>query len=513
MKPRSGEGFGAASVSELEYCLDALSLYAALTDNGSRTDTMLFEQSEGPTFILDQAAARIECRGENVSLTALTPNGRDLLKLVKDQFPGRLAGLRGDHLRLHFPRMDEADCGDRLKAPSPFDVLRAISTGLAATLSIEPRNLLSLGIIAYDHVDLFEDLPEAAEDPLGFPDFLFWVAERFFVFESGQKPRAVCVSFRPNGTTNQNDLFERANSWLTRFGDCASATSPQAKHKTERLMVEADVDLTDESYAALVASLKEHIAAGDVYQIVASRTFSRPCSDAFGAFQVLRTLDPSPYHFFVSAEPYHLFGASPETSVRVFRKDGLHVELKPIAGTRPRGQCADEDDRIELELRLDPKEQAEHVMLVDLARNDIARISQPGTRRVTQMMAVERYARVMHLVSRVTGKLRQGLDSIDALKACLNMGTLTGTPKIRATELLRRAERTKRGPYGGAIAWLSGDGSMDSAIVIRSAIVKDGIAFVRAGAGIVHDSDPLAEADESRRKASAVLSALAEPGE
>jgi anthranilate synthase component 1 len=163
---------------------------------------------------------------------------------------------------------------------------------------------------------------------------------------------------------------------------------------------------------------------------------------------------------------------------------------------------------MEADLRLDAKEIAEHMMLVDLARNDVARVSIPGTRRVARLMSVERYARVMHLVSSVKGKLAIGYDALHALQACLNVGTLSGAPKLKATQLLRRVERTKRGPYGGAVGWLNGEGMMDTGVVIRSAVVKEGVAYVRAGAGVVHDSDPLAEADETRRKASAILSVL-----
>ena len=199
--------------------------------------------------------------------------------------------------------------------------------------------------------------------------------------------------------------------------------------------------------------------------------------------------------------------------VRLVREGGaLTVEVKPIAGTRPRGASGDEDDRLEAEMRLDGKELAEHMMLVDLARNDVARVSVAGTRRVAKLLTVERYARVMHMVSSVTGRVRPGMDALDTLQACLNVGTLSGAPKIRATELLRETERTKRGPYGGAIGWINGDGLMDTAVVIRSAVVKDGTAFVRAGAGIVHDSDPQREADETRRKASALLTVLATAG-
>jgi anthranilate synthase component 1 len=213
--------------------------------------------------------------------------------------------------------------------------------------------------------------------------------------------------------------------------------------------------------------------------------------------------------FFVSAPEHLLFGASPETSVRIAREDKVAmVEVKPIAGTRPRGLDPDEDDRMEADLRLDQKEIAEHMMLVDLARNDVARVSITGTRRVAKLMTVERYARVMHLVSSVKGKLAPNRDALHALQACLNVGTLSGAPKLKATQLLRLTEKTKRGPYGGAIGWLNGEGMMDTGVVIRSAVVKDGIAYIRAGAGVVHDSDPLKEADETRRKASAILSVL-----
>jgi anthranilate synthase component I len=260
----------------------------------------------------------------------------------------------------------------------------------------------------------------------------------------------------------------------------------------------------------VVRRLKEEIAAGEVYQIVPSRTFRAPCPDPLAAFAKLRRVEPHSYRFFIRGGDFTLFGASPETSVRIVPEHGrCIVEVRPIAGTRPRGATADEDSRLEAEMRLDEKELAEHMMLVDLARNDVARISVPGTRQVARLLTVERYARVMHLVSSVTGELAPGIDPLHALAACLNVGTLTGAPKLRAMQLLAETERTRRGPYGGAVGWISGAGAMDTAVVIRSALVRDGVAYVRAGAGVVHDSDPRAEAEETRRKASALLSILA----
>jgi anthranilate synthase component 1 len=273
--------------------------------------------------------------------------------------------------------------------------------------------------------------------------------------------------------------------------------------------VTAEADLDDDAFEATVLRLKEHIAAGDIFQAVPSRAFRAPCDAPEAAFRRLVGADPSAYHYCFDSGHGVLFGASPETAVELERRgDAMMVSVSPIAGTRPRGATADEDDRYEADLRLDAKEVAEHLMLVDLARNDVARVAVPGTRRVSRLLAVERFARVMHLVSTVEGRLADDHDAIDAVRACLNVGTLSGAPKLRAIELIRAVEASPRGPYGGAIGWIAGNGEMDSAVVIRSALVRDGMAEVRAGAGVVADSVPAAEAAETRAKASAVLAAL-----
>jgi len=495
---------------------DPLGLYAALTDNGRRRDTFLLERTVGPSLLMDQAAVRIECYGHEVILAALSEGGRHVLGTVAARLPEFVAESADDQLRLRFPPPAGVDAEERLRAPSPFDVLRAL-TGIPSASPEESFTLACLGVVAFDHVDLFESLPAPAEDPLGFPNFIFWLAESLVIFEPGMKPRAVCTAFgAEDNTAAQRAYFgaaERLASLVARCERAARATIPApAPGVVSRDM--SEVDLDDDAYAAVVARMKEHIAAGDIYQVVPSRTFRAPCKDPLRSFAAIRRLDPSPYHFFVAGPRHLLFGASPETSVRVFEEDKVQkVEVKPIAGTRKRGLTEDEDDRMEAEMRLDHKETAEHMMLVDLARNDVARVSVPGSRRVAKLMTVERYARVMHLVSSVVGLLRPGLDALHALQACLNVGTLTGAPKIRATELLRGAEVTKRGPYGGAIGWINGGGLMDTGVVIRSAVVMDDVAYVRAGAGVVHDSIPHLEADETRRKASAMLSALAATGD
>jgi anthranilate synthase component 1 len=494
---------------------DRLDLYAQLSDGGRRRDTMLFETLAGPSLILDRAALRIECRGQEVVLTRLTAGGAPLLRAVELALPQHVESSTPEELHLRFERSADDDAEKRLLAPSPFDVLRALSTGIRSETPEEPFTLALLGIVAFDHVDLFEDLPANEEDPLGFPDFIFWAAESLVVAEIGLAPRLVCASFgndREEARRAENDAAERLAELAERCGRASDVPSSRPKSDgDDHAPSDVEADLDDDEFAALVARMKDHVLAGDVYQIVPSRSFRTPCSDPLAAFAAVRSLDRSPYMFYVAAPDHILFGASPETSVRVVREEGGPViEVKPIAGTRPRGADSDEDDRMEADLRLDLKEVAEHMMLVDLARNDVARVSIPGTRRVAGLMQVERYARVMHLVSSVKGALAIGYDALHGLAACLNVGTLSGAPKIKATELLRRAERTRRGPYGGAIGWHDGQGGMDTAVVIRSALVKDGIAHVRAGAGVVHDSDPRAEADETRRKASAILSAIAQ---
>jgi anthranilate synthase component 1 len=487
--------------------VDMLALYAQLSDCGRRPDTLLLETTAGKSIILDRAAVRIECRGGEVLLDALSAGGETVLELVKLNLAEQVASAAPDRLALRFERSHEVDAERRLLAASPFDVLRTIANGFQSETPEEAMTVCLVGVIAFDHVDMFEELPTNSEDPTGFPDFIFWVAESAVVAEPRLTPRLVCTSFG----TGEEQLRRGHNSAIERLGDLAfRASDVLAVHPQPGMTVDVSVDLDDCEFASAVAQLKEHILAGDVYQIVPSRTFSAPCPDPLSAFARLRTIDRSPYMFFVSMNDSALFGASPETSVRVTRESGKPiVEVKPIAGTRPRGTTSDEDDRMEADLRLDTKESAEHMMLVDLARNDVARVSEPGTRHVAALMTLEKYARVMHLVSSVKGVLARGYDALHALQACLNVGTLSGAPKLKATELLRRYERTRRGPYGGAIGWLNGEGQLDTGVVIRSALVRDGTAYVRAGAGVVHDSDPIAEADETRRKASAVLSAIA----
>ena len=410
----------------------------------------------------------------------------------------------------------------RLHAFSPLSVLRTVAGRFQPETANHPEAVLLVGLFAYDLVAHFESLPKPIPGKKNpgddVPDFYFVLADQIVVIDhlKGHAEAIVNVFGGPHAEANYFSALDA----VTRVTDVAALLVREPEEELIFPVVGADalakvaVDASDAKFTAVVEAMQKHIVAGDVFQIVPSRTFSIACLDALKAYTSLRLLNPSPYLFYLNFGEFVLFGASPESAVKV---DGRRhtVEISPIAGTRARGfhpdgsPDADLDSRIEAELRLDEKENAEHMMLVDLARNDIARVSRSGTRHVVDLARVDRYSHVMHLVSRVQGELRDGLDALHAYQASMNMGTLTGAPKIKAMQLIRQFEGTRRGHYGGAVGYLRGDGSFDTAIVIRSALVQDGVAHVRAGAGVVHDSVPQQEADETRRKAEAVLRAIA----
>jgi len=371
------------------------------------------------------------------------------------------------------------------------------------------------GVLAYDLIDTVEPLPAVPSRDNDCPDYLFYLAETLILIDHKLK-QADIITHNFSLDSDQSAsvtaaLSERVQS-LT--AECKNlGNSPADVPTLVAIDATERVNISDEEFKQTVIDLKEHIIAGDIFQVVPSRSFSLPCPNTLGAYRALRLTNPSPYMFYFRGHDFTLFGASPESALK-FDASCNQVEVYPIAGTRKRGKTAtgeidfDLDSRIELELRLDKKELSEHLMLVDLARNDIARISQSGSRKVAELLKVDRYSHVMHLVSRVTGQLRQDLDALHAYQACMNMGTLVGAPKVRASQLVRQAEKARRGSYGGAVGYLNALGDMDTCIVIRSAFVKNGTAFIQAGAGVVFDSDPQSEADETRQKAQAVISAI-----
>jgi anthranilate synthase component 1 len=366
----------------------------------------------------------------------------------------------------------------------------------------------AVGYLGYEMVAHFERIPLPERDPLGLPDAMQIFTDTLLIFDHVTHRARLLTHARLAG-----DLAANLAAAEVRLAGIARdlAETPLAHTAfalTENVAPSEKIDAAErQRYLVGVAQAKEAIVAGDAFQIVLSRRTQRATNaDPFSIYRALRGLNPSPYLFYLDCGDFQIAGASPEMLVRVEERE---VALHPIAGTRPRGTTSGADKAMEAELRYDPKEQAEHVMLVDLGRNDVGRIAQPGSVRVTQMMDVERYSHVMHLVSHITGALRSELTSFDAVRAAFPAGTLSGAPKVRAMELISQIEGERRGVYGGGVGYFSRTGNLDMAIAIRTLVMKDGMAYAQAGAGIVADSDPASEFDETQRKAAALWRAVA----
>ncbi|MFM5191653.1 anthranilate synthase component 1 [Aeromonas media] len=501
------------------YVTDPLALYTRLCQdnpNNLLLESVEIDSKAGTqSLLLVDACLRIECRGRTVRVRALTSNGVQLQRLLEQRLSAVITQTRvADELQLDFPASDRTlDEDSRLKGSSVLDVLRTLQRELQCQQGKEA--LFMGGSFAYDLIASFEDLPEVPEGSNDCPDYCFYVAETLITIDHIKQSTALLACLF-GGEQDESQLDERYAQLTARLEAFKQACQqPQSGAQGAKpLTGNLHIDKSDKQFCAEVEKLKGFIRRGDIFQVVPSRSFSLPCPDPLAAYRRLKQTNPSPYMFYVQDEGFTLFGASPESAVK-FCAASRQVEMYPIAGTRRRGLNPDGsinldlDGRIELELRQDEKEVAEHLMLVDLGRNDIARISEPGTRYVKDLLKVDRYSHVMHLVSRVVGRLRSDLDALHAYQACMNMGTLTGAPKLRASELIRMVEGKRRGSYGGAVGYLNGAGEMDTCIVIRSAFVKAGLAHVQAGAGVVYDSKPQAEADETRAKAAAVLAAIA----
>jgi anthranilate synthase component 1 len=365
----------------------------------------------------------------------------------------------------------------------------------------------AVGYLAYETVTRFEELPSPVSDPLGLPDSLFMFVDTMLVFDHVTHKIKVLSHVHLNGDIEAayqeavdkiDDLVERLSQPL-QPGKLAETTYYQQNPSS---------NFSREEFEASVLKVKQYITTGEAIQVVLSQRLAQPTGAApFEIYRALRTINPSPYMFFLDFKDFHIVGASPEILVRV--EDGM-VMTRPLAGTRPRGKSPAEDIRLEHELRSDEKERAEHIMLVDLGRNDIGRVSEPGTVEVSELMDVERYSHVMHLVTHVQGRLRRDLTAFDALQACFPAGTVSGAPKIRAMEIIAELEPERRGPYAGAVGYFSFSGNMDMAIAIRTMVVTKDTAYVQAGCGIVYDSIPEREYEESMNKARALLKAISQ---
>lgn len=374
----------------------------------------------------------------------------------------------------------------------------------------------AVGYLAYDMVRHFEHLPKALRDDLGLPDAVFLLTDSLLVFDN-LRHRLIVISNAHVEKTDPVSLDRTYDAAAVKIGMLLAklarpsrAPAPLALPPVDPLVTLGEdgfeSSLDQATFMDRVRRAKEYIASGDAYQIVLSRRLNtRLSADPFRIYRALRTINPSPYLFFLRLGKTSIVGSSPEVLVRV--EDG-RVEERPIAGTRPRGASPTEDVRIEAELRQDPKERAEHVMLVDLGRNDVGRVSRPGSVEVSEFMVVERYSHVMHLVSHVRGMLAEGRDAFDVLQACFPAGTVTGAPKIRAMEIIEELEPTRRGPYAGAVGYVSYSGTLDSCITIRTIICHGDRASIQVGAGIVADSDPKSEWLETGSKARGLILAL-----
>jgi len=482
---------------------------ADITTKASRTTVAILE-----------ASARLTCWGGTVTAEALDlvdgedagPDGLAALTRLEEHLGEHVTDRSPGRLTLTLPTSADDDPTleerERLTALSTIEPLRV----LAQAEVDHPHLPLEAGAFAFDYLSTFESLPEVAQGANTCPDYLFYDARIILVVDHptqeatlvGASVDAACLERRMDALAGAIDTAADAAEQAP-ASPTAAADSP---------VLRAVPTTSDADFEAVVEEMRGYIADGDVYQVVPSRGFTIACPDTLAAYHVLRHANPSPYMFYLAAPDFELFGASPESALLHSARTG-RVAIRPIAGTRPRGLHPDgsvdheRDTRLELELRTDAKEVAEHVMLVDLARNDVARVSRPGTRSVQDLLRVDRYSRVMHLVSEVSGELADDLDALDAFRASMTMGTLTGAPKLRAAELIRQAEGVRRGSYGGSVGYIRGDGELDTCIVIRSGFVTNGSALVQAGAGIVAASSPAAEAAETVHKARAVLEAVA----
>ena len=399
--------------------------------------------------------------------------------------------------------------GEDLGAVDPLvPVERMLSKYKLADIDyLDKFNGGAVGYISYDAVRYFEKLPTPDEDPLEVPESIFMMTTTYLVFDHVRHKIKVVSHAHLDGDARAayDEATARIDEVIRRLHTQPRLPEPNLDQPTG---ADVEFNMPREYYDGMVEKSREYIIAGDIIQTVVAQRMSRPTSaHPFQIYRSLRAINPSPYMYYLDLDGFQIVGASPELLVQVV--DG-QVAVHPIAGTRRRGRNEAEDIALEEELRNDEKERAEHIMLLDLGRNDVGRVSKPGTVRVTQTLDIERYSHVIHLVSHVTGQLQDGYSTYDALRACFPAGTVSGAPKIRAMEIIADLEPDRRGVYAGAVGYFDLSGNMDTAIAIRTLVVKDGVAHVQAGGGIVYDSTPELEYMETLHKAGAILTAIDE---
>ena len=403
-------------------------------------------------------------------------------------------------------RLDPSDGARSIEDGHLFDVLRReIGRWEEVRLPGLPRLTAgAVGYASYDTVRLIERLENPPPDELGAPDGVWCLYDRIVAFDHVRHQLVLMASVFVEPETDLATAFDAAEERIDALA--ALLVRPALPPEPVRLTGALTSNLSREEFGAAVSSAKDHIYEGDIFQVVLSRRFRLPfAGDRFNLYRALRQVNPSPYLFHLDFDGFSLIGSSPEVLVRV---EDRRAEVLPIAGTRPRGETPEEDAAHEADLLADPKERAEHLMLVDLGRNDLGRVCEWGSVHVDRYAYVERYSHVMHIVSSVSGRMAEGSTAIDALVACFPAGTVSGAPKVRAMEIIDALEPTRRGPYAGAVGYLDFSGNLDTCITIRTMVVQGDTIFLQAGAGIVADSDPDREFDETENKARALRQAI-----
>ncbi len=425
--------------------------------------------------------------------------------------PDLVFRARGNHAEINrCPELDP-DAFEPCAEPTLAALRRLINEArVDLPEGLPPMSAGVFGYMGYDTVRLMEHLPAEKPDPLGLPDAIFVRPTLMVVFDSVKDEVTVVTPVRPSAAVSAKAAYENARARIeevTAGLDRPISKAPMAE--ADDIISRAPVSNTSpDAYKDMVLRAKDYIAAGDIFQVVLSQRFEAPFTlPPFALYRALRRTNPAPFLFFLNFRDFAVVGSSPEILVRLREKT---VTIRPIAGTRPRGATPSEDKAMAEELLTDPKERAEHLMLLDLGRNDVGRVSRIGTVRVTDQFFLEFYSQVMHIVSNVEGEIDPARDAIDALIAGFPAGTVSGAPKVRAMQIIDELEKDKRGIYAGCVGYFSADGDMDTCIVLRTAVVKDGRMYVQAGAGIVADSDPDSEQRECINKARALFRAADE---
>jgi len=398
-------------------------------------------------------------------------------------------------------------CGE-----APLTALRTLlaESRIALPDALPPMAAGVFGYLGYDMVRLMEELPEPNPDPIGIPDAVLIRPTVIVVFDAVQDSMTAVTPVRPEAGVTAKAALARATERLSAVVDALDRPLEHAPSNGAAgpIMVAPTSNTTPAEFTAMVAKAKDYIAAGDIFQVVLAQRFEAPFElPPFALYRALRRVNPAPFLYYLDFGGYAVAGSSPEILVRL--RDNV-VTIRPLAGTRPRGATAESDKALEAELLADPKERAEHLMLLDLGRNDVGRFARIGSVKVTDQYQIERFSQVMHIVSNVEGELDSKYDSLDALAGGFPAGTVSGAPKVRAMEIIDELEKERRGLYAGCVGYFSAAGEMDTCIVLRTALVKDGVMYVQSGAGIVADSDPASEQQECVNKAKALFRAAEE---